>query len=467
MKQSKQLGFWSVVLLAINLIVGSGIFLSPGAVIGIAGKYTPIVYLVAALFASALAISFASAAKYVNQGGAAYAYTTAAFGENIGFYVGIAQFIAGSIAWGVMATAVVKTVILILGYDNRNFFLITFGILILMGIIFLINISGTYVFKFVNNLSTIGKMLALLTTIVAGVVIIMMTGKSHFNEIDQVVDTSHMNSGTFVMAIIAAFYAFTGFENVANGSKDMKDPQKTLPKAIPLAIIIIEVVYFGIIMTIMCLNPKAIMHTHQVVSLVAVFQSPVIYHVILYGALISMFGINVATSFSIPRMVEAVAAKGQIPKWFGHRTKQGFPIHAFFATAIVAILLPMSFGFEMTSIIVLSSISRFVQFLVVPVAVMTFYFGKSHDDVLTNVKKNFFTDMCVPVIALLVTTFILFRFDWQGEFSIKQHGHMEPNYYAIIAMVIGYVVLPIVLFVMKEKRKKKERAHMKRTEVVE
>ena len=81
----KKLGFWSIVLFAINSIIGSGIFLSPAAVIKIAGKYTPIVYLFAALLAAILAITFAAAAKYVTKSGAAYAYATAAFGENIGF----------------------------------------------------------------------------------------------------------------------------------------------------------------------------------------------------------------------------------------------------------------------------------------------------------------------------------------------------------------------------------------------
>ncbi|WP_245393033.1 amino acid permease [Staphylococcus coagulans] len=81
----KKLGFWSIVLLAINSIIGSGIFLSPGAVISIAGSYTPYLYILAAIFASILAVTFAAASKYVNKSGAAYAYATAAFGDNIGF----------------------------------------------------------------------------------------------------------------------------------------------------------------------------------------------------------------------------------------------------------------------------------------------------------------------------------------------------------------------------------------------
>ncbi|GEP80275.1 APC family permease [Staphylococcus carnosus] len=449
----KKLGFWSIVLFAINSIIGSGIFLSPAAVIKIAGKYTPIVYVSAALLAAVLAITFAAAAKYVSKSGAAYAYATAAFGKNIGFYVGITRFVAASIAWGVMATAVVKTVITIFGGDNTEFWMITLGLLLLMAVLLIINMAGNKIFTIINNLSTIGKLLALVTTIVAGAVIVIMTGKNHFNEINSIVDTSKINGSTLVMAVIAAFYAFTGFESVANASEDMKKPERNLPRAIPLAILVIGIVYIGIIIVTMMVNPGALIKTKEVVSLVAVFDSPVIYNIILYGALVSMFGINVAASFGTPRILEAIANENQVPHWFKQRTKQGFPFIAFLTTCIVAAVLPMAFQYDMTSIIILSSISRFIQFLVVPVGVLMFYFGKERGHVLDNVHKNIVTDVILPAVSLLLTILLLVMFDWKGQFSIKtDHGTML-NYYAITAMVIGYAILPAVLFWVNKKRK--------------
>ena len=60
-----KLGFWSIVLLAINSIIGSGIFLTPGSVVSMVGSKAPLAYFLAALFAATLAITFAAAAKYV------------------------------------------------------------------------------------------------------------------------------------------------------------------------------------------------------------------------------------------------------------------------------------------------------------------------------------------------------------------------------------------------------------------
>lgn len=67
MKKSKndKFGFWSIVLLAINSIIGSGIFLTPGSVVSQVGSKALLVYFIAAVLAAILAISFAAAAKYV------------------------------------------------------------------------------------------------------------------------------------------------------------------------------------------------------------------------------------------------------------------------------------------------------------------------------------------------------------------------------------------------------------------
>lgn len=77
---NKKSGFNSIVLLTINSIIGTGIFLSPGNVAKMVGKMAPLIYLCCniCLYTSNI---IAMAAKYVSKGGAAYAYTKAAFGK--------------------------------------------------------------------------------------------------------------------------------------------------------------------------------------------------------------------------------------------------------------------------------------------------------------------------------------------------------------------------------------------------
>lgn len=297
-KTGDKLGFWSIVLLAINAIIGSGIFLTPGSVVQQAGSKALVVYLIAAIFASILAISFAAASKYVTKSGAAYAYSKAAFGKKVGFYMGVLRYFSASVAWGVMAVGVIKSTISIFGGDPNKTMSVTIGFLVLMAIITIINLFGQRVLKWVMNLATIGKLAALVLIIVAGVVLLITTGaSSHMAEVDQITQNGQkivptLTTTTFVMAIVSAFYAFTGFESVASGSEDMEDPEKNLPRAIPLAILVIALIYIGVVAVAMVLNPKALMTTKQVVAVAAIFNNEILRDIILVGALVSMFGID-------------------------------------------------------------------------------------------------------------------------------------------------------------------------------
>lgn len=458
---TKKLGFYSIILLTINSIIGTGIFLSPASVINKAGENALVVYLLAALFTSVLAITFASAAKYVSKGGASYAYAKAGFGENVGYYVGLTRYIAASIAWGVLGTGAVKTSLKILGFDESNMISITVGFVVLMGLLLLVNLFGPSLLAIISNISTLGKMIALIVTIIVGIAIVVLTGKNEFHTIKEITDASgkalgsNMSIAAWVTAIISAFYAFTGFESVASGSQDMENPEKNLPRAIPLAIGIIAIIYIGIVGVAMMINPKELVQTKEVVTLAAIFSSPFIRSFIIGGALVSMLGINVAASFHTPRIIESMAQQGQMPTVFAKRTKNGFPIISFFVTIIIAIIMPMAFKYSMSDIMIISSISRFVQFIVVPLAVILFFFGKQKEEV-HEAKKSLVNDVIIPILAFCATILLLAKFEWVDRFVVKAaDGTTSPNVLAIISMVLGYIVLPLGLMVWRHFNNKK------------
>lgn len=460
-KTGDKLGFWSIVLLAINAIIGSGIFLTPGSVVQQAGSKALVVYLIAAIFAAILAISFAAASKYVTKSGAAYAYSKAAFGKKIGFYMGVLRYFSASVAWGVMAVGVIKSTISIFGGNPNKAINVTIGFLILMAIITVINLFGQKVVKYVMNLATIGKLAALVLIIIAGVVLLITTGaSSHLSEVDQLTQNgqkivSTLTTTTFVMAIVSAFYAFTGFESVASGSEDMKDPEKNLPRAIPLAILIIAVVYIGVVAVAMVLNPRALMTTKQVVAIAAIFKNEILRDVILVGALVSMFGINVASSFNAPRILEAMAREGQMSQALTKRTKNNFPIRTFFISVGLAILIPMAFEYNMVNLITLSAMVRFLGFIVVPLAVIQFYRGKAKEDVL-KANKSVMTDVIVPILSIVIVIFLLVEYNWKAQFGVVNAAGqvVGVNWYAIAMMIFGFVLLPLIMaWISKRERK--------------
>lgn len=452
-----KLGFWSIVLLAINSIIGSGIFLTPGSVVSMVGTKAPLAYFLAALFAATLAITFAAAAKYVNKSGAAYSYAKAAYGENMGFYMGVVRFFSASVAWGVMAVGVIRSTYSIFGWD-QSFGSITMGFVVLMLIIMVVNLLGRRTFTIINNLSTIGKLAALVLLIVAGTVVLLKTGDNHFAELDHLTSSTGkplipaFTTSGFVMAIISAFYAFTGFEAVATGSEDMQAPEKNLPRAIPLAILIIALIYIGTIAIAMMVNPAALVKTKQVVALVAIFHNRVLQDVILAGAIISMFGINVAASFHTPRVLEAMANENQVPQFIARRTRLNFPLVSFLITLLLAVGIPMAFQYNLPTIIVISATVRFFEFVVIPLGVIRFYRGKNKEAILPA-RKNYFTDVIMPVLAVIVTVVLLARYDWVSEFSLTQAGHLVPNWYAIFGMSFGFIILPAILFLLTRRER--------------
>ena len=457
-----KLGFWSIVLLAINSIIGSGIFLTPGSVVSQAGSKALIVYFIAAIFASVLAISFSAAAKYVTKSGASYAYSKAAFGDNVGFYVGILRYFSASVAWGVMAVGVIKSTISIFGGNPDKFLNVTIGFIILMVVVTVINLFGQKFVKLVMNLATAGKLAALILIIVAGVVLLITTGATHsLSSVDQITQNGQrivptLTTTGLVMAVVSAFYAFTGFESVASGSEDMQEPEKNLPKAIPLAILVIAAIYIGVVAVAMVLDPKALMTTKQVVAVSAIFKNEVLRDVILVGALISMLGINVASSFNAPRILEAMAREHQLPATLTKRTKNNFPIKTFFISEALAILVPLAFQYNMTNLITLSAMVRFLGFIIVPLAVICFYYGKNKQPILPA-PKNVITDIFVPILSIVLVIFLLVKYNWQAQFGIIENGQVVGvNWYAIFMMIFGFIILPLFMFWFSRKERGKQ-----------
>ncbi|BAX94656.1 APC family permease [Mycobacterium shigaense] len=310
-----KLGQFSVILLGINSILGAGIFLTPGAVVKIAGPLAPVAYVVAALFAGVLAMVFATAARYVKTNGASYAYTTAAFGQKLGIYAGVTHAVAASIAWGILSSFFVSTLLVVIfphtGWAEGTAVISvkTLGFLICIAVLLLINTFGNRLIAWANAISTIGKVSALTLFIVGGLWIIVTEHLNNYRSSSAqdvyqpesyapfgAVDLGQNAVTTLVLATIAALYAFTGFESIANAAEEMKDPERTLPRAIPVAIATVAVAYTLAVVVGMTLGAGEIAHSQQIVKLPAAIGDDVFRTIITIGALVSMFGINLAGS---------------------------------------------------------------------------------------------------------------------------------------------------------------------------
>lgn len=464
MIKNEKLGFKTIVLFGINSIIGTGIFLSPGGVIKISGEFAPLAYIFATLFAISLAFVYAEAAKYVKGNGAAYAYAEEAFGSKVGLYVGITRGLSSAIAWGLMATAVIKTLYDIFCPTLKNsphinsYYLIS--LVSLISLLFILNLFGNKIFGIFNNISTVGKVFTLVLFVISGIAIISFAGVNNYFQaaipfdsatgvgvyqgrplllfgVFKVMETSKL-AGVFV-ATIAAVYAFTGFESIALASEEMDD--NALPKAIPTAILIVAFIYISVVLVGMFLGSENIVNTTETVALAGAISNNTLRSIIIGGAVLSMLGINIAASYGSPRSFTALADRGVLPKIVAKKNKNGFPTIAFLITAIIAMAFPIALNFNVSTLIGLSVMSRFIQYLIVPLTVIKI--SSSTDAKWANVTRCFFKEKVCSVLGFIFSLTLVAVYDYKSVlFKTLADGTLVPNTLSISFLIIFYFAIP-------------------------
>lgn len=103
--EKQKMGFWSIVLLGINGIIGSGIFLLPNQAMKLMGTASIGVFIFDALLVTSITVCFAECASLFEVNGGPYIYAKAAFGEFVGYEVGFVTWAIRMIAEATMAVA--------------------------------------------------------------------------------------------------------------------------------------------------------------------------------------------------------------------------------------------------------------------------------------------------------------------------------------------------------------------------
>lgn len=427
-------------MLGINSIIGAGIFLTPGEVIGLAGPFAPMAYVLAGIFAGVVAIVFATAARYVRTNGASYAYTTAA-----------------SIAWGVLASFFVSTLLRVAFPDKawadaeQLFSVKTLTFLGFIGVLLAINLFGNRAIKWANGTSTVGKAFALSAFIVGGLWIITTqhvnnyaTAWSAYSATPySLLGVAEIGKGTFssmALATIVALYAFTGFESIANAAEEMDAPDRNLPRAIPIAIFSVGAIYLLTLTVAMLLGSNKIAASDDTVKLAAAIGNATFRTIIVVGALISMFGINVAASFGAPRLWTALADSGVLPTRLSRKNQYDVPMVSFAITASLALAFPLALRFDNLHLTGLAVIARFVQFIIVPIALIAL--ARSQAVEHAAVRRNAFTDKVLPLVAIVVSVGLAVSYDYRCIFLVRG----GPNYFSIALIVITFIVVPAMAY---------------------
>lgn len=398
-KKSGKFGLFSIILLGINAIIGSGIFLMPGQAYALMGTSSLLVYIFITLLAGSMALCFAEAAGYFKSNGAAYVYVKEAFGNLPGFEVGIMKYVVQLIAWATMAVGFVTALSAIwpaAGKGSTRIVLIV-AILVVLGVI---NYIGVDLTKYIANIATVGKLIPLVLFIAVGIFFIKGANFSPFTPAGK-----PMGISTFSEAAILIFYAFTGFESLATASEDMENPKKNIPKAIVIAICCVSVVYFLIQFVSTGILGGALNGTETPVvdAMSKTLLGSAGGAIVTAGTLISIGGINIAQSFFAPRGCLALGTNHMLPQFVTKKTSWGTPGVAIIITVIITIPIALSGSF--TTLAAISVISRFTQYIPTCLAVLVFRKRKMEG----SFKVPF--GPVIPILATIVSLWLLFNAD--------------------------------------------------------
>ena len=238
----RDLGLWGAISIVIGTVIGSGIFLVPRTMVQNVGTPGLVfsVWIVGGLLSLAGAISYAELAAAMPEAGGEYVYLSEAYGPIWGYLYGWTQMWvakSGSIAtlatgfflylanfWPVLETVVFR-VTLPFGYPFEIRYGQFLAIALIMGLAWL-NYFGVKVGGGVQIVITALKVGLIGFVIVAGIAYGPRGGAQSSAPI------APLTLAGFVAALVAALWAYDGWNNVSMVSSEIKNPRRFLPLAL-------------------------------------------------------------------------------------------------------------------------------------------------------------------------------------------------------------------------------------------
>lgn len=404
----EKLGLISIVLLGINSIIGSGIFLLPNVAAAAMGTAGIFVLFLDAFLVICLALCFAQAATHFDRDGGPYLYAKDAFGDFVGFEVGFVTWAIRIIAEATMAVAFQTLLAGIWPALKSGFPAMATTTILLTGLA-LMNIAGVRVSKYVNNVVTVAKLVPLILFVALGIFFIQG------DNFTPLFPGGHYTQGTLGSAAVTMFYAFTGFEGVVVAAGDMKDAKRNLPKAIASVMVIVALFY--VLIQVVCTgilgSDVLAKSSTPVQAAFAHFAGGFGSALVQAGSLVSVGGILVASSYITPRSGVALAENGMMPASLAKRNQHNSPWVAIIVSLIIGLLISWSGTF--TYLAQISVISRFVQYIPTVIAVLVFArkYGKNQHGF------NLPLGPVIPIVALVVSIWLLYN-AWLGDTNHMQ-----------------------------------------------
>lgn len=319
---TRSLGLGSAIAVVIGSTVGSGIFRTPAEIASYIDDLW--VYLLAWVLGSAVALAgaltFAELSSMMPRSGGIYVYLRRAFGPMWAFLFGWAKLVVlRPAAYGAIAVTSA-------GYMWRAFSIEPMSALpglpmsleqvtaiVMIGLVAWINVRGVQAGAWVQNVSTVLKMGALVVLVGIGVFAFMANDAIATTTAPVVNERSVPEwVAAFGLAMVSILWSYDGWSDVGYISGEVQDPQKTLPRAFVLGTAAVAALYMAANAAYLLVVPISSMPRSELIAadVAAVVFGPAGVLIVSGAIAISTFGTLNGTMMTGPRVFFAMAEDG-------------------------------------------------------------------------------------------------------------------------------------------------------------
>ncbi|MBA4461477.1 MAG: amino acid permease [Nitrosopumilaceae archaeon] len=227
---SRHIGLFHLTMYGVGLILGAGIYVLIGEAAGFAGNALWISFILGAVVASFAGLSYSELTALFPRAAAEYVFVKEGFRSNfIGFLVG----------WLTILTSIIVAATVALGFggyvEELTNIPIIISALIILGVLSLVNFIGIKESAWANTIFAIVTIIGLAIIIVVGFSFPLESEINYFE--------NPFGVNGIILAFILVFFAFIGFEDIANVAEEVKRPQRTMPRGIMLSVLITTIIY--------------------------------------------------------------------------------------------------------------------------------------------------------------------------------------------------------------------------------
>ncbi len=303
------IGTWGLSASIVNSVVGVSIFTMPAAVALEAGAAAPAAYLVCAAIMAGVTICFAEAGGRVPTSGGAYGTVEAAFGPAAGFVVGMLLVVSDLLASGGIAAAIAD-----LAGAQTPVLARTPGRIGAIACIYLLlswaNLVGVRTTARLIAGATLIKLVPLFLFLAIGAATMLHPGHAGPPLPSATLDG-------FGRSLILTLFAFQGMETALGASGEVRDPSRTVPRALFLAMLFVLALYLGVQLTAQHLLGATLARAAAPLADAAGTVSAPARDILLGGGALSMLAWMASDVLGTSRMLFAMARDGRLPSWLG------------------------------------------------------------------------------------------------------------------------------------------------------